>query len=207
MLKTAKELTFDLPDSLTTEPEINTYLAQITHVLQQIIQQTVLWKKPSSKAQSFWTPKCSKLTKMAKKLRQQYKNSRSTETWEEYQSIQTEKAKAIQKAKTLHFRESVHEAGTLSKGIWTLARWAKDRSQTPKELPVFSTMRRERTSAAKITSFEDKTQILKERFFPPPKEASLEDIDLAHYPTPWQSNIKITPEEIKAAIQRLKPNK
>ena len=34
ILKIAKELTFDLPHSLTTELKINTYLSQITQTLQ-----------------------------------------------------------------------------------------------------------------------------------------------------------------------------
>lgn len=121
--------------------------------------------------------------------------------------MQAKKAKAIQKAKTLYFRESVHEAGISSKGIWTLAKWAKDRSQTPKELPVFPTMRSGNMSTAKVTSFEGKIQILKERFFPPPQNASLEDMSTAHYPAPWQSSTKVTPEEIETAIRRPKSDK
>ena len=117
VLETAKKLTFDLPHSLTTESEIDTYLTQITRVMHQIIDQTVPWRKPSPKAQSFWTLECGKLTKMAKKLRRQYENSRSTETWKEYQNMQIKKAKAIQKAKTFYFKESIHKAGISSKGI------------------------------------------------------------------------------------------
>ena len=144
---------------------------------------------------------------MAKKLRRRYENSRSTSTWEEYQNMQVKKAKVIQKAKTLYFRESVHDAGELSKRIWALAKWAKDRSYIPKALPVFPAMKSNSTRTIKATSFEDKVQILKERFFPPPQEASLEDIDAAHYLDPWQSNTQITPDEVKAAIQRPKPDK
>ena len=114
--------------------------------------------------------------------------------------MQTKKAKAIQKAKTLYFRESVHKAGILSKEIWTLAKWAKDCSQTPKKLPVFPTMRSGNTNTVKITSFEGKIQILKDQFFSPPQDASLEDLNTAHYPACWQSNTKVTSEEIETAI-------
>ena len=68
-LETAKKVALDLPYSLTTESEIDMYLAQIIHVLYQIINQTVPWRKPSPQDQSFWTPEYSKLTKMAKKLK------------------------------------------------------------------------------------------------------------------------------------------
>lgn len=111
ILKIAKKLAFDLLYSLIIESEIDTYLSQITQILQQIIDQIVPWRKLFQKAQSFWTSKCSKLTKLAKKLRRQYKNSYSTGIWEKYQNIQIKKFKAIQKVKTFYFRESVHEAG------------------------------------------------------------------------------------------------
>ena len=53
VLETAKKLAFDLFYSLTTESEIDTYLAQIIHILYQIIDQTVPWRKPLPKAQLF----------------------------------------------------------------------------------------------------------------------------------------------------------
>ena len=97
--------------------------------------------------------------------------------------MQTKKVKAIQKAKTLYFRESVHKAEISPREIWTLARWAKNQSQTPKELPVFPAMRFQSMNTVKATSFEGKIQILKKCFFPLSQEASLEDINTAHYPT------------------------
>lgn len=115
--------------------------------------------------------------------------------------MQAKKVKAIQKAKTFYFRKCVHKAGISPRRIWTLARWAKDQSQTPKELLVFPAMRPQSTSTVKATSFEDKIQILKKRFFLSLQKASLKDIDTAHYPTSWQSSTKITQEEIKIAIQ------
>ena len=144
---------------------------------------------------------------MTKKLKQLYESSRSIGTWENYQNMQTKKAKAIQKAKTLHFKESVHEAGSSLKRIWTLATWAKNYSQTPKAIPVFPAMRLTSNCTAKTISFKGKIQILKERFFPPPQKANLEDIISAYYPTPWQLSMIITPEEVKAAVQHLKPDK
>lgn len=68
-------------------------------------------------------------------------------------------------------------------------------------------MRFENTNTAKITSLEGKIQILKDWFFSLPQDTSLEDLNTAHYPAPWQSNIKVTPEEIKTAIQSSKSDK
>lgn len=90
----AKELRFDLP-VLANKADIDTYVTRITTMLHQIEEKAVPWAKPSSKAQSFWTPKCGRLTKAARKLRRQYERSRSVGIWEKYQHIQAQKKKAV----------------------------------------------------------------------------------------------------------------
>ena len=128
-------------------------------------------------------------------------------TWEEYYNMQTKKTKAIWKAKTFYFRENVHKMRISPRGIWTLARKAKNWSQIPKELFVFSAIRSGSTSTVKATSFEGKIQILKKHFFPFFQKASLKNLNTAYYSTFWQSIIKITPKEVKTAIQCFKPDK
>lgn len=67
VLQAVKELRFDLP-TLANEANIDAYVTQITYTLQEVEEKTVLWAKPSSKAWLFWTSKCGKLTRVAKKL-------------------------------------------------------------------------------------------------------------------------------------------
>lgn len=55
-----------------------------------------------------------------------------------------------------------------------MARWGKERSGKPREVPKFPPLRREDGSMA--TTFEQKIERLRKAFFPPPPLADLEDI-------------------------------
>ena len=187
--------------------DIDAYLHQIILALQKVVEQTVSWRKPSPKARSFWNSDCAKFTKTAKRLRCKYESSRSTNTWEDYQQAQLIKAKAIQRAKTLYFRECVHEAAISKKRVWRLVKWAKNHSQSPRNLPKLPAIRKDKEATTTATDFESKVQILKDRFFSLPPVADLEDIGTAQYPIPLQLPELITPEEVQAAIHRPNPDK
>jgi hypothetical protein len=54
--------------------------------------------------------------------------------------INTEKREALKKARRADFRQAVHEAKDRPGGIWNLARWGKERSYIPPELPTVPTL-------------------------------------------------------------------
>lgn len=72
---------------LNNEGNIVNYVAQITSILQKIVEQVMPWRKPSPQAQSYWTLKCEKIIKIAKKLHRQYKNNYSADIWKQYQCV------------------------------------------------------------------------------------------------------------------------
>ena len=56
-------------------------------------------------------------------------------------------------------------------------------------------------------SLEEKVEVLKERFFPPPPEADLRDVAGAQYPERIQCSEQILEQEVMTAIRRPHPDK
>ncbi len=57
------------------------------------------------------------------------------------------------------------------------------------------------------TTFEEKTEILRGKFFPPPPQADVSDIAGSFIPLTVSSNPRITEDEVKQAIRRVKADK
>ena len=111
----------------------------------------------------------------------------------------------ISKAKTLDFRLSVHEAGESQKGVWGLAKWARQDSMNPKPLPKLPAL--ERRDNGRAESLEDQVGVLRETSFPPPPQADLTDVHETVYPDPIGMDEKLTEKEVRAAIFRPKQDK
>ena len=184
--------------NLVTEEQIEHRVAQIHTALLKAIDQTVPWSKPCCFSQSFWTPQCTALTLRARQLRRQAPNSN------EYRSAVQAKKRAIRTAKTAHFREQMHKATEKPNGIWKLAKWARTKSHLPPPLPQFPDLN---TPEGVATTFEEKEQAFRAKFFPPPPEADLSDIEGYVYSPPLPSQSLLTVEEVENAIRRPKPTK
>lgn len=92
----------------------------------------------------------------------------------------------------------------LSSHFQSLARWAKDKSQSARELPEMPTLSFDGQTA---DTFEEKINLLKSTFFPPPPPADLNDIAGSFYPASGQCPVIISKSEITEALQRLKADK
>ena len=110
------------------------------------------------------------------------------------------------KAKTLDFRQKMHKTSKTPAGVWKLAKWGRERSMLPKELPQFPSLR-DKASKNMVSTFEGKVKILRETFFPPPIAADLSDIATASYPSPITTSQKIEEKEVAKAIRRPAPDK
>ena len=106
----------------------------------------------------------------------------------------------IQKVKTLLFRKEISKATESPLGIWKLARWAKDKSQKPREIPKNAAIEARRANSGDVRrkSGNAESQILS----PPP--ADLSDISGSFYPAAADCPMKITNDEVIANVQRLK---
>lgn len=114
------------------------------------------------------------------------------------------KQKIIKKAKAIFFRTQISRATESAQGIWQLAKWAKDMSGKPKEVPKMPPLEFEGCIA---NSFMEKTDMLKKTFFPPPPPADLRDIEGTFYPSPHACPMEITKQEVLKAIRRPKADK
>ena len=184
--------------------EIDQYAQTIQEFLQKIITASVPWARPSEYAKPFWNEECNRATRETRKLRRFWSSSRHLDDWKAYMKSNDKKQKIIQKAKTLSFRKEISKATESPLGIWKLARWAKDRSQKPREIPKMPPLRYEGQTAE---TFEEKAEMLKAKFFPPPPPADLSDIPGSFYPTAVDCPMTITNDEVIENIQRLKSDK
>ena len=88
-------------------------------------------------------------------------------------------------------------------GLWRLAKWAKDKSEKPREIPKMPSLTRDDQIAS---TFEEKTEMLKQKFFPPAPPADLSEIEGSFYPSPPHCPTIVTRSEVTESIRRLKPD-
>ena len=177
-------------EPISTTEEADVYLDKMLEDLKSIIENTVPWAKPSTKVKTFWGPECRAATDKAQARAREYRKSRSDRTEKAWKDSIRERNRIFKKAKALHFRKSVHESAESKKGIWNLAKWAKDRSQEPKPLPKFPSLKKR--SGELASKFEDKVTVLRETFFPPPSPAEVDDLKEAVYSHPIQIDETVT---------------
>lgn len=85
-----------------------------------------------------------------------------------------ERNRTIRRAQTSSFREAVYRALGDPKGMWKLARWGRESSHLPPQPPRVPTL--VTTRGVQANTFEEKTQALREQFFPHLEAADLSDI-------------------------------
>lgn len=108
----------------------------------------------------------------------------------------SQKGYAIPKEKT--------ETGVKLYVVLRLAKWAKDKIQSAREVPKMPILHFNGQTA---NTFEEKTDMLKSTFFPSPPQADLSDIAGSFYPALIQCPVTISKSEITEALQRLKADK
>ena len=114
------------------------------------------------------------------------------------------KQKIIQKVKKLSFCQEISKATESPQGLWKLAKWAKNKSQSAREIPKMPTLVLNSQTAS---TFEEKSEILKSTFFPPPPLADLSDIPGSFYLTPCSCPMIISKSEVLGTLQQLNVDK
>ena len=184
--------------------EIDEAIKQLERFLNMLIEHTVPWAKPWNGAQTHWSRECSEAVAEARRLRREWSRTHQQQAWENYNEACKKKKKVIAHAKKTDFRRAVAAAAESRDGIWKLAKWARDKSDKPKEIPRLPTLMHEGKTA---TTFDEQIAMFKEVFFPPPPEAETDDIHNSCYPGPVPDRIIIEKQEVKAAINKTKADK
>ena len=90
------------------------------------------------------------------------------------------KGKLIKRTKRAFFRSEIYKASGTQHLLTKLAKWARLRSQAPKNLPQFSPLKRKEVDGV-INEFNEKAEILYIKFFSLSFEADLSDLVTAVY--------------------------
>ena len=118
--------------------------------------------------------------------------------------VTDKKKKIIDKIKRHEFRKNIEKVTGDSQGLWRLAKWAREKSQSPREIPKMPPLKYGDQVAH---TFEEKIDMLKEAFFPPPPSANLTDLQGFIYPASLECPVTITEKEVLAALIRSRPDK
>ncbi len=100
----------------------------------------------------------------------------------------------------------MHELSEALKSIWYFAKWARIESQLPKKLSQFSSLKWSDIDYM-TTTFEKKIKILREKFFLSFSQANVSDIAESFISLTVSFNSRITENEVKQTIRRVKADK
>jgi len=192
--------------SLNSKAEMNDRATEIIRVLQEIIEKSTLWAKSLNWARNFWNQSCFKVVMKSRWLQIIWKMQDTLKTWNEYLKHNNHKNKIIRQTKCAHFRSQMHELSDALKLIWCFAKWARIESQLSKKLSQFSSLKQDDTDHM-TTTFEEKIKMLQEKFFSSFLQADVNDISDSFISLTVSSNSRISENEMKRAIRRVKANK
>jgi hypothetical protein len=187
-----KELRENQFGELDTKPRIDIAIEELHAILQRAIEAAVPWRKPTKWSKAWWTDGCRQAVVQARVARVYSSQS-------EYAQAKSTKKAIIHRAKAAYFRREIHEASRSNEKIWRLAKWARNKSHLPPERPQFPDLVDSQGRVA--TTFQEKAELLREKFFAPPPYADLTDTLDYQYPTPVQEQGEVTQEEIEDAIR------
>ncbi len=200
------QIHLSLKRSLDDKTMMNDRVCKIIRVLQKIIEKSIFLTKSSNRARDFWNQSCFEVVMKSRWLRIIWKTQGTLEAWNEYLKHNDHKNKIIQQMKCAHFRSQMHELSEALKSIWCFAKWARIESQLSKKLSQFSSLKRSDIDHM-ITTFEKKIEILREKFFLSSSQANVSDIAESFISLTVSFNSRITEDEVKQTIRRVKADK
>ena len=192
--------------SCKTEAEIDKRVEQLTEAIQKAIEVTVPLKKECPHSKRWWNEEIGKLRKEANKLRNTYSRTRHETDRKAWRRKANEYTKEIREAKKKKWREYTSEAD--GKSIWQI----KEYITKPPTQNVIPTLN------GTSKTHQQKTEALRQTFFPPPPPANLTDIRSSGKSSESESESEEQPEEIpytsaitiqqiRRAVNKTAPNK
>ena len=118
--------------------------------------------------------------------------------------VTDKKKKIIDKIKRHEFRKNIEKVTGDSQGLWRLAKWAREKSQSPREIPKMPPLKYGDQVAH---TFEEKIDMLKEAFFSSSSSANLIDLQRFIYSASLKCLVTITEKEVLAALIRSRLDK
>ncbi|KAJ5598905.1 reverse transcriptase [Penicillium lagena] len=171
-------------------------------VIRAAIDASTPWAKPSEWSNPDFTMECRMAVKTVRFLRRKWVNTRDPYYEEQYKKARNQKNRLIKGTLTKAHRRRVQrviENGP--KGMWRLAKWARNRTGSY-DRGVTPTLKQ--TNGTIAETVEEKSAAFQQAFFPQLPDADLSDIDGFQYPSEPIRFPEIMKHEIQDAI-RLTP--
>src|SRR5579859_7734998 len=144
----------------------------------------------------WWNDELTKAQRETNKARNRFKRTRDRQQEDIWKRKEKEYRGKIKKAKRTTWRKFVKEAD--EKTIWKLKKYMDSDTPTSSYIATLNET---------VTSNDEKAEIFKSMFFPPPPPADLSDIEGADYPEAVPIPPCITLPQVETAIEKLAPKK
>ena len=198
-----KKIAKECPNPETPQ-EIDQNIRTITNAIQEAVNKHTPWAKPSTRANPAWTQEVETLIQEARKARRE---ATDHNPWNiiRYKQLTNTKKRALRRGKSLAWRKFIAET-TQKKGLWHMAKWAKTKANQPQTTPQFPPLQ-EGPDTTPTFDNTTRARILAKKFFPPPEEADLSNIQGYTYPQEIDVPQEVTEEMIKDALRKMHPDK
>uniref|UniRef100_A0A8H7K2N2 RNase H type-1 domain-containing protein n=1 Tax=Bionectria ochroleuca TaxID=29856 RepID=A0A8H7K2N2_BIOOC len=192
------------PDApqLTDKESIDAFVSVIIGALNAGIEASTPWSNPSPRSITGFDQECKDICSEVQQLRRRWQRTRQDDDYEAYRQARNKKGRIIQKTLRSTHRHRIAEASNSQTGLWSLVKWAKNRhSASSACTPALA-----RPNGELVQRPEEKAELLRQAFFPPPRQADVSDIHGYEYPSPIECP-DITTSEVENAVRRAAPNK
>jgi hypothetical protein len=137
-----------LPRNYENCKEIDAGVDRLVRWIKEAVAQHIPLSKPASFSVSWWSSELTQLVRNARRAWRWHTRRPCAEAWKVYREALCAKREAIKKAKAAHFKQAVADTARGRRGIWPLAKWAKQEAtflppphQSPILLPPQETPR------------------------------------------------------------------
>lgn len=199
---------FNLPRKILTQAELDRECARLTKAIQDTITMIVPVNGVCPKSKRWWTREIKEFRKKFRKIGRKaskFKNLPNHPIHIKYKEAQKNYDKAIKYNKKHHWRDWLERA--TDPDIWTANKYiaapASDGGSS--RIPELKYQDCGADKTANVN--QDKSEILAKTFFPSKPPDYGNEVGLREYPEPACGTHKITKEQIRKQIKRLRPYK
>ena len=177
----AARLTASTPQTSASTPQVmEQRIEAITGAIQHAIQEAVPVARPSKWSKPGFGPAAKEVIREVNRARRRWQKKQTEETWAHYCEARNKKGKKLAKLMRQTHQERVEAASTDPKGLWKLAKWARNRGAGSQAF----TPALQRPDGTLASEPSDKAELLRTTFFPTPPIADLSDTENYQYPEP-----------------------
>lgn len=203
-----KMATFGIPRKIYTQVELERECKRLTTALQETIAETVPISKTCPKSKRWWTKELKDLRKQFRKLGRKaskYKRHPEHPVHNELRNAQRKYDRAIKYNKKHHWRDWLEKA--TDPDLWTANRYISAPAGDGGSTRIPALKHQEDGVEKTASANQEKSRVLAKTFFPGRPEARASNTATQNYPEPVCGTHKITREQIRRQLKRLRPYK